>query len=418
MRNSGFFTYRKLFLSGIFMTIMIIANTSCSKTGSIKTVNRENLFTMEYGTSEEKLNLFQIEGFAPSSKTRITMRDGIFYIANGDGAKIQCFSSYGDLLSMIYDPEKNPKPLLLNIKEYNGSDGNQINVLQGRMAVEHPLDRVGEIAIDSDKTIYVADKIPPERMYWDNETYSLLDNVVLRFDRNCIYRDYLGQEGVGGTPFPYISGLYATKNDDCIVVCADQKKWSVYCYDSEGILKYSLSIDRNKLPVAEDPEYIATLDTIIPDPDGIGVYVKIDYYRSVIDETTKTSMGLQYKSSWVYKMNSQTAIFSEKYEILPYEDQNTLKNEAILKTFGFLGVTRFGYLFFSTVNDDGDMIIATYNLSKKTMKYYSVYIDQDEMNYISMHLSDEGILCALLASHTEARIVWWRFDKILSGLVR
>jgi hypothetical protein len=42
-------------------------------------------------------------------------------------------------------------------------------------------------------------------------------------------------------------------------------------------------------------------------------------------------------------------------------------------------------------------------------------VDQEELHLNSFDLSGEGILSALLVSDYEARIVWWRTDKILGS---
>jgi hypothetical protein len=39
------------------------------------------------------------------------------------------------------------------------------------------------------------------------------------------------------------------------------------------------------------------------------------------------------------------------------------------------------------------------------------------MEYTAFSLSPDGILSAMLGSPYEARFVWWRFDKMIGGLV-
>ncbi|MCX7025354.1 MAG: hypothetical protein NT080_12170 [Spirochaetes bacterium] len=397
---------------------MIALAASCSHGGPVVILEREQLFSLDYGTAEDKLSLFRLEGYAPPLKTCMTMRDGIFYVSNGDGAKVLGFSSFGDLLSMIYDPDKNPPPMMLKVVDHGEGGIDGISGIQGRIAVRHPLEAVGEIAVDSRKTIYVEDKVPQDRRTWDKDADAQLENVVLRFDRNGVYRDYLGQEGIGGTPFPFVTGIYVTKRDDCVVVCVTKRAWSAFWYDPEGRLEYSVTVDRDKLPVPEISDYAASLEKIIPDPDGKSLFVKVDYYKNRIDEATKTLVSIEYAESWVYRMNPGKATFGEKYEILPYEDPSASSTGSGRKVFEFLGTTSGGYLFFSTVGDDGAMIVAAYNLASRTMKHYSIRIDPDEMNYVSLFLSNDGILCALLATRLEARLVWWRFDKVLPGVGR
>ncbi len=388
---------------------------SCSRGGPVVSIEREQLFSLDYGAAENKLNLFRSEDYAAPGKTRITMRDGIFYVSNGDGAKVLAVSSYGDLLTMVYDPDKNPKPVMLRIAE-PGQDTADIAGIQGRIAVPHPLDSVGEIAVDSRKTLYIENKVPPERRSYDQDADAPLENVVLRFDRNGAYRDYLGQEGVGGTPFPYVHSIHVTKRDDCVVVCVTKKGWSAYWFDPDGRLEYSVIVERDKLPSPDETGLVASLEKIVPDPDGTGLFVKVDYYKNRIDEATKTLTGVDYEESWVYRMNPEKASYEDKYEILPYENPSAPGGQGGKRAFELLGAPYGSNLFFSAVADDGSMIVATYNLSSKTLKHYAIRIEPDEMNYMSLYLSNDSILCALLATRLEARVVWWRFDKALSAV--
>ena len=209
------------------------------------------------------------------------MREGIFYVANGNGAKVSRFSSFGDILSMIYNPDKSPEPILL--KPASSSD------IAGRRAVQYPFRSVGEIAVDSGQTIYVEDRLPAERRVYDKELDSLLDYVVLRFDKEGKSLDFLGQEGIGGTPFPFIADIYVTPGDDCVVVSLTQLYWLVDWFDPKGFVRNSLKIRRDSLPQPEgEKDLFSSLDRIGPDSDGKALIVKIDYYRPSVDPSTKS----------------------------------------------------------------------------------------------------------------------------------
>lgn len=51
--------------------------------------------------------------------TAIAMRDGFFYVSNGESQKILELNSYGDLLTLYHNPETNPAPL------FDSSDSRQ-----------------------------------------------------------------------------------------------------------------------------------------------------------------------------------------------------------------------------------------------------------------------------------------------------
>jgi len=76
-------------------------------------VDRQNLFRLDIGKLENQIDLFGLDQSPVMLKTRIAMRDGIFYISDSKAQKVMKFTSYGDLLSMIYNQETNPPPFTL-----------------------------------------------------------------------------------------------------------------------------------------------------------------------------------------------------------------------------------------------------------------------------------------------------------------
>ena len=116
-------------------------------------IEREDLFTFGIGRLEDELDMFNLEGERSIRKTALKMRDGLFYISNGNGEKIARYNSYGDLLFLIYNDETNPPPLTLR----ENTDGTAIT----RWAYKWPLREPGSIAINSDKHIFVEDRLTP-----------------------------------------------------------------------------------------------------------------------------------------------------------------------------------------------------------------------------------------------------------------
>jgi hypothetical protein len=63
--------------------------------------------------------------------------------------------------------------------------------------------------------------------------------------------------------------------------------------------------------------------------------------------------------------------------------------------------------------DDDTYSVMILNLNNKTMKKLSIAVDKQELYYSSFHLSSEGILSALFASKYDAKIVWWRTERLI-----
>lgn len=388
---------------------------SCGQGGRSVSVAREQLFTLSYGLGEDQLDLFETDPAQATLKTCVTMREGIFYLSNGNSAKIVRYSSFGDVLSMLYNPERTPEPLLLKQSAEKGGAAE-------RHAVQYPFRSVGELAVDSKQTIYVEDRLPPERRVVDKETGSILDYAVLRFDKDGQFLDYLGQEGVGGTPFPYIVGVYVTAADECVVVSMSQSSWLISWFDAKGLVRHSLRLRRDGLP--EPPKgkgYIGSLDKIVPNSDGKTLIAKIDYYRSAVDPSTKSDAGVDFAGSWAFKLDPTTGAPLENWEIPSIE--KTAKGEGgegskrYLKIPEFLGVA--GQRFFFISADEGSKNdLSIYDTVTHAVSRYSIDISPDELYFNTFYLSGDGILCALLGTKYEARLVWWRFDKLLGAVKR
>jgi hypothetical protein len=391
-------------------------------------VKRESLFALGYGPAEDQLDLFQVDGSQAPLKTCITMKEGIFYIANGAGAKVVRYSSFGDPLSMIYNAEKNPEPIVL--KALPAKAETSLGHMPpesgglGRNALPYPFRAVGEIAVDSSQNIFVEDRLPPERRVQDKDSGAILDHVVLRFDKDGQFVDYLGQEGIGGTPFPYIIGIYSVASDDCVVVSMTQTGWLVHWFDSGAVLVSSLRLRRSDLPMPDKRQgLIATLDRIIPDVSERELLIKIDYYKEVIDPSSKSAAGVEFDSSWTYRMNLMDGKYTERWQIHAIEktaknpDEQSVRYSRVPALLGAAGRV----FFFIYADDDGKTYISTYDRITREMNRYGIDISSDELYYNSYFLSRDGVLCALLGTKYEARVVWWRFDKLIganTGIVK
>jgi len=401
------------FCLAILAAVFLLAACGAGEGPSVS-LKRAQLFALGYGPAENQLDLFQIDSGQAPLKTSLTMREGIFYIANGAAAKVVRYSSFGDPLSMIYNIDTNPQPIVLS-REAGGL---------GRNALPYPFRAVGEIAVDSNQTVYVEDRLPTERRVQDKDSGAILDHIVLRFDKDGKFLDYLGQEGIGGTPFPYIIGLYTQASDDCIVVSMTQTAWFVHWFDRNAVLISSLRLPRADLPIPENGQgLIGSIDKIIPDLSGRSLLLKVDYYRETKDAASKTTTGVEFASSWIFRMDLKDGKYIDRWQIHAIEktakspEGQNMKYSRVPALIGAAGRS----FFFIYADDDGKTYISTFDRTSRDTVRYSIDISPDELFYTSFYLSPEGVLCALLGTRYEARVVWWRFDRIIaasSGLVK
>ena len=382
----------------------------CSRSAQIPSIEREDLFTLDIGELEDQIALFNLEGDRGIRRTDIAMRNGLFYISDGNGGKILKFNSYGDLLFMIYNAETNPEPLSLKPL----TEGNMVT----RWAISYPLLEPGEITVDSRKHIYVRDRLPYERHGIDTESKALLDSVILHFDADGKFVEYLGREGIGGSPFPKIEGLYTSLRDELAVVCRIPTGWSIYWYDPLGIFLYVIQLKNEALPIPPDRDnVIPSLDIISAAPDARKLYIKIDYYRNTYDESTNTRTGIEPDSSVVWIMNAEDGVWEKPIDVPFFENVVVEQNQRITykMLYSLLGVIKNGRMFFFFPVEGGYSLLVMSSETGSSGDHHQAFIrvDNDELQFNVFDLSSEGILSGLLADDWQVKLVWWRTDKFL-----
>jgi hypothetical protein len=387
-------------------------------------VAREDLFSLDIGRLEDQLALYNLEGDRGISRVGLSMRDGLFYLSDGNGEKIVRYNSYGDLLFMIYNEESNPAPL--SLRTNTGE-----NPMVTRWAFTYPLREPGRIAVDERKHIYVEDRLPDDRHGYDAETKALLDSIVLHFDEDGRFVEYLGQGGVGGSPFSRIAGLYSSMRDELVVVCRATTGWTVYWYAADGEILSVFRLQNNAIPVPADwPELSTSVDAIMAAPDSRELYLKVDYYRDTYDDSTNTRTGTEPDSSLIWVMDITSGSYVDCLEVpfLEWQLQINGRRETQRMLYSMLGLARGGQVFLSFPVDEGYSLLILRRGSASDLprdagsllpsvsleqRRTLIQVDREELYLNRFDLSEEGILSALLVSDYEAKIVWWRTDKIL-----
>jgi hypothetical protein len=371
-------------------------------------VQREDLFTLDIGRLEDQLALVNFDGTRGMRRTDVAMRDGLFFISDGNGGKILRFNSFGDLLFMIYNAETNPPPLTLPPLTDDA--------LLTRWSVSHPLKEPGHITVNSRNNIFVRDRLPYERRSFDAARNVLLDDVVLHFDAEGRFVDYLGREGIGGTPFPRIEGLFTTVRDEIVVVSQLPFGWNVYWYDSDGVFLFEVHLRNDALPVPADREGVTpSLDTVSVGQNARRLYVKIDYYRHIYDDATNAITGIEPDSSVIWVMNAENGVWERFIELPFFEQAFTLQNrrEVSRMPYSLIGITGSDRVFLSSPTEGG-YSIRVMSLAPGTageQRRGFIEVSNSEMQFNAFALSADGILSALLANDWNVKLVWWRTDR-------
>ena len=397
----------RLLTALVFICFLMLG---CNRNGQVQSVEREDLFTLQIGKLEDQIALFNLEGDKGIRRTGIAMQNGLFYISDGNGNKILRYNSYGDLLFMIYNEDTNPPPLTLRPL----SEGNLVT----RWAISYPLLEPGEITVDSRNHIYVRDLLPYEKHSFDTESKALLNSTILHFDAEGKFVESLGREGIGGSPFPIIEGLYNSVRDELAVVCRLPDGWDVYWYNSEGTLLFVIQFSSDILPIPPDRDNVfPSLDMIAVSPDSRTLYVKVDYYRNTYDESTNMRTGIDQDSSVIWIMNIESGLW-EKYVDVPFFEYTFMEQNRRVTSrmlYSMLGVIKNGriFLFFPVEGGYSILIIPSEPGALGEQHQGFIRVDDEELQFNVFNLSADGILSGLLVDDWQVKLVWWRTDKFL-----
>lgn len=443
----------KIHLSlGIAVFAALFAFGSCSKE-AVSRVEREKLFTLSYGHFEDEIDLFQLDSDSAAPDTQIFMRDGMFYIANSGSKKVLQLTSFGDLLSVYYNPDANPVPSFANPASIQAaqtamstadqpaapspspspasasaaaapattaaSGTSSASGTSTQKAIAYPFNHPVFISVDSLKRVFVVDHLPQERVEFDNDDQVVLQDVVLRFGADGKFNEYLGQEGPGGTPFPPVTAVYNNSRNETIVTAKTQSGIKIFWFDAEGSLLYKIPVLYKNLPgpFDKDKEVLSSLEKIVPDPDSRKLYLKIDYYVGVTDPDTGSNAGISYDRSCIYPFDISSGKYESRIDIPSYDgvDKDNLGTVAFKKPYEFLGITSSGWIFLSTPQDGG---YALEVMDKRSHRSHTriLSVSDNELAYNALMLSSDGIVSALLATTNEASVVWWRTDSLIGEI--
>jgi hypothetical protein len=359
---------------------------------------------------EDQIALYNLEGDQGIRKTQFAMREGLFYISDGNGEKVVRYNSYGDLLFMIYNDQTNPLPLtLLPLKE---------GEIVTRWSLTYPLQEPGKITVDSRKHLYVEDLLPDEGRRFDPESKAVLNKVILHFDEYGRFVQYLGQEGIGGSPFPKIEGLYTSVQDELAVVCRLPTGWHIYWFDADGMSLYVIKLQNTALPIPRDRDIVfASLDAIAAAPDERKLYLKVDYYRDIYDESTNTRSGSEPDSSMIWVMRVEDGFYEGTIEVPFFESAmiESGRKTPVKLFYALLGVIRKERVFLYVPVEAGYaiLILAVGSTANGEQHRGFIQVDPDELQFNAFDLAEDGILSGLLVDNWNIKLVWWRTDKLI-----
>lgn len=374
-------------------------------------IERHFQFTMAIGKMEDQIDLIQLPGQPFQQSIDLVMKDGLFYVSNGAARKVMEFSSYGDLLTLYYNDTVNPVPILL------GRDADDQSVVN-RKAFAYPFSEVGNIAVTDSGMLLVQDAVAEDRQIRDADTGSMLRNIILRFDETGRLRDYIGQEGVSGTPFGFITAIRVGANDELDVVTRSLTGWTAFGFTGNGVLSYTFALQDDSLPAGDEGE-VASIESVLPAPESGRLYVKADYYRDQLEGGAEQESDYRFDRSVLHwfdmrrgeiagSLNLPAAVrTSGMAQMFNREEEEVIQYLA--------GAAEGGYVFLVAPSSEDIYSLAIVNVSGQVVHRGTIELNDSESLFREFYVTRDGILTALIGGNTGADVVLWRTDKFLGG---
>ena len=401
---------KRLYPTAVFRLLLLwfaFGVASCAPRGQIS-LQREDLFSIDIGPMEDQISLFVFPDDAGMPRANLAMRDGLFYISDGTGRKVVRYNSFGDLLFLIFNDDTNPEPSDLRIRT---DDDGQMT----RWAFTFPFRSPGQIAVDSRRHIFVEEILPDERHGFDAENQALLNSVVLHFDQDGRFLDYIGQGGRGGGAFPRIMGIHTSVNDELVVVCRVATGWDVFWYNDQGEQLFLVHIRNDAIPAPPGLQnFFASIDAVFVAPDARKLFIKVDYYREIIDPLTGNRFGTEALNSLVWILNVEDGIYEGFAEVPFFEMVHTERGNTvhINLLYSMMGVVQGGAMLFFFPVENGYSILRM-DSSGYGQRRGFIEVEPERLVFNSFHLSPEGILSALLADEWTTTVAWWRMERFM-----
>ena len=363
----------------LILVLAVLSLLACSRSSDAG-LEKKTMFTLPYGVLDDELT--------PLANSKVAMNDGFFYIIDSSLAKMMKFNSYGDLLMLQYNQEKNPVQILV----HNTED----NIPSNKAAVPFPYREPTQIAVTDSQAFFVADILPDVEALWSDEYSCMLTSTVHCFDPHGKLICDLGQEGRSGvTPFSRITRLEATDSRHLVVHTQTPKGQVIYWFDENFKLLYSVLSDNSILPQEEIANHIVEIDSLATSRTEPLLFIKAEFY-------TENGEDIEF-----YK----TAVFC--YDITLEKCIWSMDIPAVETLYQLLGVYGKDQIYLVSPDDNDTYNLLILDGQKSIAVNTPLAFGHKDIQLLELNLGSHGIITALIAYEDEVSAVWWRSDKLL-----
>ena len=368
------------------------------------------LFQIPIGLSEYSFFYNNGDDATRYHASRIHMRNGIFTITNSLTNKINRYTSYGELISSVYDRRRNSASGL-------SSASNDTHTIATRSSYPHTFNYIANVAVNNQGILYIADYVSDAHIIYDAGLDSTLHAQLVRYNPHNNTIITIGQEGIGGKPFPFITSLHLVNEDQLVVVCDIGEKWLIFWYSADSKLLYRAEFAPTSLPILVSNSDVVEIESIVPDAHLPRLYVKLNYYHQ--SENDRSSDKNANIVSRLYWMRIPEGVYEDYIEV-PYTvsdaespGDSAQQHRPILRLLGF-AARRFPVFYSFTSNNSVDVLVM--DLHDTVLLRRAVALTADRIVFSDFHLSDDGIVSALIGGEEHMRVLWWRLDQALKNI--
>lgn len=364
---------------------------SCQERSGGKLLERQDLFSLEYGAYGKTIS-FSTKG---DVLLDFDTREGIFHILDIPSRKVLRLSSYGDILSVLFDPRSSLPPEFMpstEIKEGTSSESTISSQTPGRYAAPAIMTAPSLVAIDSAQTLYIVDK-PAAPLVGDA--------VIRRFGALGREQKFIGQEGLESTPFPPIIALHIMGDDSLGIVSSLSEGYLLHRFSSEGVLLSAIKLDSGGVPLGIAGNYRQNVDSISMKGAGdtFEIALKIDLYAETLEKKSGASAGFDAVESWIATIDGTSGQIINKLRV--WSKSLNTENPVLL------GQRDDDYVFMQPGTNMFNYSVSLVDAKGKVQERFRMELPQDMKLVSRLKLVQGNRLSGVVGGEDSVLVLWW-----------
>ena len=398
-------------------TLIFLFNFACYQFRQIEEIKKQNLFMLSAGYKQDQVIMDGILVNNNYFQPDILYKDGFLYLSDVKNAKVLKISSTGDLVLVIYSPEKNP---LIGSKNNDQNKNNPQNAIENTpdngiktiIKKTYDFQIIEKLAVDTNKNIYVTEYAKEYSLFDEKNNHYYL-RYVLQFDRNGNFTRKIGRNGTDSEPFGFIWMMSCDENNNLIVITKNSTGFNLHRFDEKGNLNKHFIINKNFLnklsPGLADKVYELIDIHILNSQNNFAV--TIDIYGSTQENNEQIyTNGIFTKN--IYIINIQTDNIFLVHQFKPKKVMNKEKTkEWYLPLPALLGISNENYfIFYQQDIFSGNFILEITNqFGRKIVDKKSIALNQQKEILSYFKIADDGSIYTYQVNEDTIDFFRWRW---------